>query len=100
MDALRTVKIMRCFVQNMVDWACPDVVLFRAKLGWIRNQSRFSTMGKFRLTAISLQFGHNRWWHPECPMAGMCQKQPFTYTKFKDRYIQDSGCSAVFKFRD
>jgi hypothetical protein len=33
MDALRTVKIMRCFVQNMVDWACPDVVLFRAKLG-------------------------------------------------------------------
>jgi len=46
MDALRTVKIMRCFVQNMVDWVCPDVILFRAKPGWIRNQFRFSTMGK------------------------------------------------------
>ena len=27
MDTLRTVKIMRCYVQYLADWACPEVIL-------------------------------------------------------------------------
>jgi hypothetical protein len=36
-----------------------NIALFYAKLGWIHNQYRFRTIGKFRLTVISLQFGHS-----------------------------------------
>jgi hypothetical protein len=44
MNALRAMKIMRCFVQHMADLACSDVIPFRAKLDWIRNQLRFSAV--------------------------------------------------------